>query len=302
MKQNFYSNGKLLITGEYAVLDGAKAFAMPTKYGQSLSVLENKSKQIRWISLDEKNEVWFESIYDLESMVQISSNNSEISKTLLGIFVEAQKLNPNFLKNGSGFEVETKLTFPKEWGLGTSSTLIYNIAQWANVSPYKLLDSTFGGSGYDIACAMNNFPILYEIENGKPIVEQIHFEATFKDQLYFIYLNKKQNSREAIKKYYGEEFDRKELSKTISQITNSMITSTSINDFELLMSRHENEISKALKIPPIKTRLFSNYPRAIKSLGAWGGDFILAAGDESSIEFFYEKGYKTIISFSDMIL
>jgi hypothetical protein len=30
-KKKFYSNGKLLITGEYLVLDGAKAFALPTK-------------------------------------------------------------------------------------------------------------------------------------------------------------------------------------------------------------------------------------------------------------------------------
>ena len=32
--QTFYSNGKLLITGEYVVLDGAKALALPTKFGQ----------------------------------------------------------------------------------------------------------------------------------------------------------------------------------------------------------------------------------------------------------------------------
>ena len=29
--EKFYSHGKLLITGEYAVLDGAKAIALPTK-------------------------------------------------------------------------------------------------------------------------------------------------------------------------------------------------------------------------------------------------------------------------------
>ena len=38
MKKEFYSNGKLLITGEYLVLDGAKAFALPTKFGQNLIV------------------------------------------------------------------------------------------------------------------------------------------------------------------------------------------------------------------------------------------------------------------------
>jgi hypothetical protein len=30
-EKTFYSNGKLLITGEYLVLDGAKAFALPKK-------------------------------------------------------------------------------------------------------------------------------------------------------------------------------------------------------------------------------------------------------------------------------
>jgi hypothetical protein len=32
MKETFYSNGKLLI-GEYLVLDGGTAFALPTKFG-----------------------------------------------------------------------------------------------------------------------------------------------------------------------------------------------------------------------------------------------------------------------------
>ena len=44
MKQTFYSNGKLLITGEYLVLDGAKAFALPTKFGQNL-IIEKGSNQ-----------------------------------------------------------------------------------------------------------------------------------------------------------------------------------------------------------------------------------------------------------------
>ena len=42
MKQTFYSNGKLLITGEYLVLDGAKAFALPTKFGQKLTIEETE--------------------------------------------------------------------------------------------------------------------------------------------------------------------------------------------------------------------------------------------------------------------
>ena len=72
--------------------------------------------------------------------------------------------------------------------------------------------------------------------------------------------------------------------------------------FETLMAQHENEISKALGIPPIKTKLFPDYPGAIKSLGAWGGDFILVTGNETSIDYFREKGYDTIIPYTGMIV
>ena len=37
-KQTFYSNGKLLLTGEYLVLNGAVALAIPTKFGQTLTI------------------------------------------------------------------------------------------------------------------------------------------------------------------------------------------------------------------------------------------------------------------------
>jgi len=302
MEREYYSNGKLLITGEYAVLDGAKAWAIPTKYGQSLIVIETESKNIEWTSLDEKDKVWFKAIYDLESMTEISSSNSEIAATLHKILIEAQKLNPRFLTNDLGYDVETKLTFPRDWGLGSSSTLINNVAQWANINPYQLSENTFGGSGYDIACAQHNKPILFEINKGLPTALELNYSPTLIKSLYFVYLNKKQNSRDAIKKYYDEKIDRKELSKTISQITCRMITTTTLDDFESLMTWHENVISDALKTPTIKTKLFSDYPRAIKSLGAWGGDFILATGDESSMAYFKQKGYSTIIPYSEMIL
>jgi mevalonate kinase len=63
MKQTFYSNGKLLITGEYLVLDGAKAFALPTKFGQSL-IIEEGSDQ--WVSYDHDGSVWFEIPFRLQ--------------------------------------------------------------------------------------------------------------------------------------------------------------------------------------------------------------------------------------------
>ena len=43
------------------------------------------------------------------------------------------------------------MNFDKNWGLGSSSTLINNISSWAKINPYDLLWSISKGSGYDIA-------------------------------------------------------------------------------------------------------------------------------------------------------
>ena len=302
MKKEFYSNGKLLMTGEYAVLDGAKAWAIPTKYGQSLSVMETESKKIEWKSLDDKDRVWFEAIYDLESMTEISSSNSEISQTLHKILIEAQKLNPHFLTDGLGYTIESKLTFPRDWGLGSSSTLINNIAQWANINPYQLLEKTFGGSGYDIACAQHNTPIIYQLENRKPTVQAVNFNPDFKDQLFFIHLNKKQNSREGISQYRQLNFNTKELVNNIGDITSKMVSCHNLVTFETLMDQHETILSNTLKTPTVKKSLFDDYTGSIKSLGAWGGDFILVTGDKTASTYFKQKGYSTIIPYSEMIL
>ena len=47
---SYYSHGKLLISSEYAVLDGAKALALPTKLGQRLEVTNRNTKNINWKS------------------------------------------------------------------------------------------------------------------------------------------------------------------------------------------------------------------------------------------------------------
>jgi len=302
MEREFYSNGKLLITGEYAVLDGAKSLAIPTKYGQSLTVIDTETKTISWTSLNEKGSIWFEADYNLESMTEISSSNSEISKALHKTLIEAQKLNPHFLTDGLGYTIESKLTFPKDWGLGSSSTLINNIAQWANINPYQLLENTFGGSGYDIACAQHNTPIIYQLENRKPSVEEVNFNPEFKGQLFFIHLNKKQNSREGISQYRQLNFNTEELINSIGDITSKMVSCHDLVTFETLMDQHETILSKTLKTPTVKKSLFNDYAGSIKSLGAWGGDFILATGDKTSMAYFKQKGYSTIIPYSEMIL
>ena len=52
----YYSHGKLLLSGEYLVLVGAQALAVPCKMGQSLEFEANDSKILKWESWDHQNE------------------------------------------------------------------------------------------------------------------------------------------------------------------------------------------------------------------------------------------------------
>ena len=302
MEKEFYSNGKLLLSGEYAILDGALGLAIPTSYGQSLHVTPTTSGFLEWTSFDENKNIWFSAKLDLESLNVVSTSNEAMAQTLLTLLLEANAQNPLLLTDSDGFQIETHLTFPQSWGLGTSSTLINNMAQWARVDAYQLLWNAFGGSGYDIACAQYNFPITYQLVDGVPKVEVIDFNPIFKNSLYFVHLNQKQSSKEAITNYRAQQFDKSELIKKVSSLTQKMINVPTLAGFETLMEEHEALLSKVLNIEPVKQRLFSDYFGMVKSLGAWGGDFVLATGDDKTISYFKSKGYPTVIPYSKMIL
>lgn len=302
MEKEFYSNGKLLLSGEYAILDGALGLAIPTSYGQSLHVAPTTSGFLEWASFDENDEVWFTVKLDISNLEVISTSNEAIAKILVTLLLEANTQNPLLLTDSDGFQIETRLTFPKSWGLGTSSTLINNLAQWARVDAYQLLWNAFGGSGYDIACAQHNSPITYQLQNGEPKVQEVNFNPIFKDSLYFVHLNQKQSSKEAITNYREQQFDKPQLIKNISSITQKIINASTLAGFESLMEEHEAMLSNILNIAPVKQQLFPDYFGMIKSLGAWGGDFVLATGDNKTIPYFKSKGYHTIIPYSKMVL
>ncbi|SFW63399.1 GYDIA family GHMP kinase [Cellulophaga fucicola] len=306
MTKEFYSNGKLLLTGEYVVLDGALSLAVPTIYGQNLVVTNTEENHISWKSFDVNNMIWFSANFSSSDLTILNTDKKDeiwnnTAKTLQSILKEAQILNPNFLKDCKGLAVKTKLDFPRDWGLGSSSTLINNIASWASVNAFDLLENTMGGSGYDIACAQNNTPIFYQKTTNKPTTTSLNFNPSFIEHIYFIHLNKKQNSRDAISKYKESTFNKEELIKNINQITKEISSTTSLAIFNTLITKHEVLLSKALKTPTVKELLFANYNGAIKSLGAWGGDFILATGDEDTLTYFKQKGYNTIFKYTDLI-
>jgi mevalonate kinase len=304
MKKTFYSNGKLLITGEYLVLDGAKGFALPTKFGQNLIIEETEGQIINWKSFDSDGSIWFEDTILFSSIItkEHFEDAKNIKNTLIEILFEAFRMNPDLITKSKGYNIRTELTFPKFWGLGTSSTLINNIAQWLEIDAFELLKRSFGGSGYDIACAQNCSPILYQLVNEKPIVEKVNFDPDFTDKIYFVYLNKKQNSKAAIASYYGKEGNIQNALETINSITKTVFEAKTLKEFGVALQNHEIELSNILELPTVKEALFPDFDGVIKSLGAWGGDFVMSISKENPTEYFRERGFEIVIPYSEMIL
>lgn len=301
MKKTFYSNGKLLLIGEYTVLDGSHALAVPTKFGQSMEVTPNNSSSIRWTGHDADGSVWMEATFSIDDIKwNRRESNPGPDTVLLNVLHAAHNANPQILS--SGFDVVTKLTFPRNWGLGTSSTFIAMLAKWFEIDAYHLLAITFGGSGYDIACAYHNTPIIFTLETGFPEATPVHFYPVFADKLYFVYLNQKQDSREGIAAYRKRVFDKEDLVLRINRLIKDVVTAPDLNSFASALEKQEALISGILGIAPVQEKLFPDFKGVVKSLGAWGGDFVLAVAEENPAEYFKAKGYEIIVPYHDMVL
>lgn len=308
----YYSHGKLLLTGEYLVLEGATSLAISTRLGQSLEVTSSPIAGIGWTSLDHNDKPWLRAHMILKNgkpkvnsqvKAQEQLTDSKDILRLQHLIQHAHNKNPSILQPDKGYEVITKLDFDRSWGLGSSSTLVNNLAQWFDIDPYDLLEHSFGGSGYDIASAQHAHPLTYKITpNGRSILSA-PFNPPFLDQLFFVHLNRKQNTRDAVAHF------RQQPAKTLrsavdklDSLTHQIIQCKSLQGFEMLLNTHETLLSSILNLPKVKQQYFSDFPGAIKSLGGWGGDFVLATGGNKEKAYFKDKGYKTILSYSELVL
>ncbi len=305
----FYAPGKLMISGEYAVLNGALALAIPTAgYGQTLTVSSCKNEGHYWESLDPKGK-WFEVLFsgDLHQIIKTSNQQQAVVIQQLLLFVKKQK--PELFDKALHFR--TELSFNREWGLGSSSSLIALLSKWSEIPAFDLLDISFGGSGYDVAVAMENRAILYQLTEpdttkqpdyrGKmPVWQPVDFHPNFAGEVFLVYLNVKQNSRDEIKLYNRKPADKQQVDR-ISRISNALVDCRDLNYFEALIAEHERITAQILQRPTVQEKYFSDYPGKIKSLGAWGGDFILATRQDAP-DYFKAKGLQTIINLKDLLI
>ncbi|CAI8163097.1 MAG: Uncharacterised protein [Crocinitomicaceae bacterium] len=294
--KSFHSNGKLLISGEYLVLDGALSLALPCKFGQYLNFTEDSNGTLEWISKDMNDTIWFTAYFEAKTLKVLKTSNYNTVKWVKKIL---EFCNKNSLTNKSlQGKIECKLEFPNNWGLGSSSTLLNNLASLYEVNPYDLHFSTTNGSGYDIACAGSNSALTYQVIENIPQVKKMDWSPVFKDEILFIFLKKKQKSNLEVKRFKELKKDPDLISR-ISSITKEIIYSKTIEEFEHLLDEHEAITGQYIQSETVKSKYFSDYEGSVKSLGAWGGDFVLATRKNKN--YFLDKGFDTILSFSEII-
>ena len=271
--KEFFSQGKVLLTAEYAVLEGVKALALPTIKGQSLTVKTTRSNNRlfgKHLPMTINCGLTPYLIFNSGAFMPGDTSPKVIEKLVL-ILQAMETLSPSFYK--TGVEITTRLDFPQDWGLGSSSTLINNLAQWLKINPYLLLEKTFGGSGYDLAAAQSKGALFYTRKAFSPTIEKVNFDPPFKDNLYFVYLNQKRNSQEAIKGYTERKSLSQSNKKRLEKIGEELLSCKAQENFNLLLKEHEDITGAFLGETPVQARLFPDFNGQIKSLGCLGWRF-----------------------------
>ena len=294
---NYRANGKLLLTSEYAITQGAKGLAIPTTKGQSLRVDSvNNDDAIIWESLAHDGTTWFAARLMPETLEVIESTDADIADRLVENLQVVLK-NTNLLKEPKRFT--TQLEFPNEWGLGSSSTFTSLLAQCAGVNALQHFRTVHGGSGYDLACATADGPILYQLQDEEGIVRPATIDFDFTDDLGFVYLGNKQLTSESLNLVQRKPFSLAQI-ETFNNLTDAFLNASHVDDLERVIEEHESILSEHLGLPKVKEKHFSSYPGAAKSLGGWGGDFAMVTRFESSRKWLTDNGYKVIFPFKSL--
>jgi mevalonate kinase len=312
--QEFYAHGKLLISGEYLVLKGAIALAVPTKFGQKMEIIDEPGSDniIHWKSYDVNNNCWAEVLLSKDDLLPFRGSVKNIDEktliTLQKILNTIRQKQPTFLRSAGTTQINNYLEFDRNWGLGSSSTLLNNIAQYAKVDAFELNKSIFKGSGFDIACAQSSMPIFYKIDEEGIVFDSVHFNPPQHEQFVFVHLGNKQDSKTEVETFLQSGDIVKKFAneiEIISEISEALLFCDDFNDFMQLLDEHEEVMQYVLQEEKVKTKMFSDFNGVVKSLGAWGGDFVLAASamDSAAITaYFKSKGLNTIIPYEQMVL
>jgi mevalonate kinase len=316
---SFRSWGKLLLTGEYLIMRGAEGLALPVNYGQEISWKSTGEGPIlEWVTRV-KGDEWFNAVFRGDDYIIVSSSDRDKAVFLSRILSGAAELSsaPPFYG-----KVVSSVDFDMEWGMGSSSSLISNVAFMFGINPFTLHFKVSTGSGYDIACARSDGPILYRLNfktdiyktaSGNPhnpeffqvpVYREVEFNPPFRDKLFFAWLGRKQNTASSIEKFNNRSAIKEEDIQKITRISSEIINTPDTESFIHLLEEHDEIISGILDVKSLSLTRFSDFPGHVKSLGAWGGDFILIVWEGNVDELkrlLKQKGIEVVFPYDKLI-
>lgn len=248
-----------------------------------------------------QDKIWFKCILNPVDFRVLETSDLEKSDVLRQLFKSIKTLDPRFVPQ-AGTNFETTLEANPEWGFGSSSTLISLLSQWAGVDPFALNEMVFRGSGFDIACATADGPIFYTKNNP---VQPVAIDYPFSDKLFLVYSGQKKKTVTEVSAFLKERKVPEHLIGEVSALSNEFADCLEQDKFNQLIIQHEKLIGDLIGQTPVNELFFADFDGAIKSLGAWGGDFFLVSSalPFSGIkEYFENKGMTTLFRWGDLIL
>ncbi len=296
-----YAPGKLMITGEYLVLKGAKALAVPLKLGQHLTLKPNGLGLVAWETHYQGKKI-FEASFCSETLAIQSETNIRNAQYISLVLSGLKTLKPNFFPS-KGLSFLSELEFPLEWGLGNSSALIANLAHLAGVDPIRLHEQTSIGSGYDVACAFESKPILYGLQ-PEPHWEVVPFSPRFAHELYLVYLGNKQDSYKSVKDFYQKCAVSTDQINQSDVLTHKALNCETSAGFMDALQALTELTSGVLGVENPLMERFPHLEGFAKPLGAWGGDFALIVSKlpkQVLKKYLYAENVDVVFSWDELV-
>lgn len=268
---------------------------MPTSFGQQLSVKSHQGPEhVLWEALDHENRQWFTAGFDHEGRV-LHGSSAAMAEKLQGFLAPVRNSNVW----NAPVRVQTKVDFPRLWGLGTSSTLCALLAQWAEIDAltYRKLH---GGSGYDLACAQASGAISYALVDGEPEVLSVQLPEVLQS-VVFVYRGAKQQTDSSLQLVGRKPFSAAQCEE-ITQLSEGFLQANSFDELESIIEQHELLIANHLELERAIEGPFKGIRGQVKSLGGWGGDFVMLTRFEENRQWLEANGFNAIIPFETMAL
>jgi hypothetical protein len=172
------------------------------------------------------------------------------------------------------------LEFDRKSGLGSSSTLVSNFAQFAGLDAQRLQREVFGGSGYDVAVGSVGRGLVFWKDGDENHWSPWTLNASLTENWFVVFLGEKQNSRaslnnvkDRLQEIQQDDFMLHQLQQVAGAV--KMAQQITMLEAGLEMWQALLGMSLGLETPyqqfgfqPVKGGL-------CKWLGAWGGDMLL---------------------------